>query len=163
MLLDELGRIDPAARVLSIARADERRDEFTHFEMQMRPIAPVRVADRPDLLAAVHVLSRRDEDGLEVRIIGLHIFACAILLQGVEHDDDVAPAGSDLAGKKHAPIGDGEDRIAQVAVFAADAIQVVAEMAILRERLRIVGEGAVLAADGKIETCRRGERGQFQR
>ena len=37
MLLDELARIDPAARVLAIARTDERRDELAHLEMQMRP------------------------------------------------------------------------------------------------------------------------------
>ena len=49
-------------------------------------------------------------------------------------------------------IRDRVDRIAQVAVLAADAVQVVAEMAILGKRLRVVGERAVFAADREIET-----------
>src|SRR6266446_7274442 len=36
VLLNEFGRVKPAARVFAITRADERRDEFAHFKMEDR-------------------------------------------------------------------------------------------------------------------------------
>ena len=65
--------------------------------------------------------------------------------------------------RKTRVLGDGENRIPQVAVFATDAVQVVAEVTILRKGLRVVGERAVFTADGKIEPRCRGKGSEFQR
>ena len=81
----------------------------------------------------------------------------------MEHDDDVAPAGPAFSREEHAAIGDRVNRIAQIAVLAADAVEIVAEMAILGKRLRVVGERAVLASDREIEPRRGGQRGQKER
>jgi hypothetical protein len=78
----------------------------------------------------------------------------------MEHDEDVAPAGAAIARHENAAIGDGMDGVAQVAILAADAVEIIAQVPILGERLRIVGEGAVLTAEWKIESRRGRERGQ---
>src|ERR1700730_3504010 len=60
MFLDKLCWVDPAARVFAIAGADERREEFTHFEMKMREVTAVGRADSRDLLATFHGFSGMD-------------------------------------------------------------------------------------------------------
>ena len=65
--------------------------------------------------------------------------------------------------KNHAAISNGENRVAEVAVLAADPVEVIAEVAIFGERLRVVGERAVLAAEREIETRRSGQRRQLDR
>jgi len=56
------------------------------------------------------------------------------------------PPGAACARQQNASVGHGVDRIAQVAVLAADAVEIVSQMPVLRETLGIVGHGAVLAA-----------------
>ena len=69
----------------------------------------------------------------------------------MQHDDDIAPAGARFFGEYHLAIRHRVNRIAEIAVLAADAIQIVAQVAILGERLGVVGERAMLAADREIE------------
>ena len=154
VFLDESGRVDPAARIASIARADERGEEFSHLKMQVRPVTAIGVSDRGDLVAAPDFLADLDKDLVQVAIIRLHIFPLQVLHVGMENDDDVAPAGAAVAREKDAAVGHRVNGIAEIAILTADAIQVVAEMAVFRERLGVVGERAMLAAQGKIEAVR---------
>ena len=163
MLADELRGIYPAAGVLPITRTDERRQELAHLEMQVRPIKTSGVTDRRDLFAAPHILVWLDQHRLDVRVIRLHVFPPAILFVSVQNDDDVAPAWPAYPRQQDPAIGHGVDRVAQVAVFTADAIQVVAQMAVLGERLRVIGEGAVLGPDRKIKAAGGRQCGEFRR
>ena len=108
-------------------------------------------------------LRRGDEHLVDMRVVGLHVFARAVFFVGVEDDDDVSPAGTAFLREEDAAVRDRVNGIAEVAVLAADAVEVVAEMAVLGERLRVVGEGAVLAPERKIETRGGGKRGEFER
>ena len=64
---------------------------------------------------------------------------------------DVPPARSFLLRQQYAAIRDRINRIAEIAVLAADSIQIIAEMAILGKRLRVVSHRAVFASQRKIE------------
>src|SRR2546423_10018404 len=149
---DERDRIDPAASIIPITRSDERRRELAHLEMKMRPVYSACGPDRRDLFAAMHLLLSLHQDRFEVAIIRLHEFPRPVFLVSVQDDDDIAPASTRFPPKQHLAIRHREDRIPQVAVFAADSIQVVAEMSILGEGLGVVSERAVLAPDREIET-----------
>ena len=151
---DEGARVDPSASVFPIARPDKWRCEFAHLEMKVRPITTVSRSDRGDLFAALHFLFSLNQDRFDVAVIRLHELPRAVLFVGVQDDYDVAPAGTGFVRENHLPVGDGKNRIAEVAVLAADSVQVVAEMAILREWLRIVSERAVLVPDREIEARR---------
>ena len=131
--------------------------------MQMRQVAAVRCPNGRDLLAASHIFPWPDEHRVEVRVIGLHKFPDAVFFVGVEHDDHIAPPRSGLARQQDTTVRDGVNRIAQIAVFAANSIQVVAEMAIVGERLRIISQCAVFGSEREIESCRRGQGRQFHR
>jgi hypothetical protein len=120
--------------------------------MKMRPIFSIRVADRCDLFASPNFLFRLRQDRVHVRIIRLHVLALPVFLVSVEHDDDLAPTGARFFREEDLSIRYRVNWIAQVAVFATDAIQVVAQMPILGKRLGVVGQSAVLAADREIET-----------
>src|SRR4051812_4066504 len=152
MCRDKRARVDPPSRVVAITGADERRVEFAHLEMEMRPISSVRRPDGRDLLAAMHRLLRLDHDRFDVSVIRLHEFAVAVFLAGIDHDDHVAPTGTGFPGENYGPVGYGENRIALVAVLAADPVQIVPEMTIICECLGVVGKRAVLAPDREIET-----------
>lgn len=152
MLPNELARVQPAARICSITWADKRRDEFAHFEMQMRQIASVGISDGGDFVAAPHYLLRPNEYLRKVRVVGLHLFSRALFFDRVQDNDDLAPTRPAFPREDDAAICDRVNRVAIVAVLAANAIQVITEMTIFGERLRVVGEGAVLAAERKIET-----------
>src|SRR6266852_1445080 len=71
---------------------------------------------------------------------------------GMQDNDDIAPAGAAVACQQNAPVGDGVDRIAQIAVFAADSVQIVAEVMVFREPLGAVAHRSVFAAERKIKT-----------
>ena len=162
MLLNEFAGINPAVRVLSITGTDKGREKFSHLEMEMRQISTVGAADGRDVLAAANVVSVADEHRLHVSVERLHVFALAVLIVGVEDDDDVAPSGAALLRTQHATISNREYRIAKIAVFAADSVEIVAEVPVLGERLRVVGERAVFGADWKVEAIRRRQRGEFR-
>lgn len=151
MLLDELARIDPAARIFAVTKANEGCGEFSHLEMQVSEVTAASVSDGRDLLPAPNIMLRCHEDGLEVRVVRLHIFARAVLFDHVQDDNDVAPSRAAFLRKDHSAVGDRENGIAQVTIFAADPVEIVTEMPILREGLRVVSERAVLAADGEIK------------
>src|SRR5207253_4396405 len=123
---DESGRVDPATRIVAISRADEGRGEFAHLKMQVRPISSICCPHRRDLLTAPHFLSRFHEDLVDVRVVRLHVFSYPVFFIGMEYDYDVAPAWSGLIREQHAAIGHRVDRIPQVAVLTADAVQIVA-------------------------------------
>src|SRR5207248_9688573 len=122
MRLDKLCRINPTARVLAITGPDERREELAHFKMEMREIAAIGGADGCDLLTALHGFAGMHQHVLQVPIVRLHIFAFTVFEIGVKQDDDVTPAGTAIARKQRASVSDHVNRIAEIAVLAADSI-----------------------------------------
>lgn len=122
MAFDKLCRINPAARVLVITRADERRDKFAHFKMEMRKIPAVRGPDGGDLLTAFHGFAQMNQHVLNVAVVGLHVFAFAIFKISVEQNNDVAPARPAVARQQHSTIRDRVNRVAEVAILAANSI-----------------------------------------
>ena len=131
--------------------------------MQMGKILPVSRADGCDLLATPHIVPDRHQHLVAVAVIRLDIAARAILLNCMQDSDDVAPARSTIARQQNAAISDGVNRIAQVGIFSADAVEIVTKMMIFGETLRIMGERAVLATKWKIETGRNWKSRQFER
>src|SRR6266571_2396522 len=131
MRLDEFCRVHPSARVFAITGTDERRDEFAHLEMKMGEVTGFGGSDSRNLLAALHCLTRVHQHVLHVPIIRFHIPPFAVFQIRVEQNDNVAPAGAAVAGEQDASVSDRVNRIAEVAVLAADSIQVVAEMFVL--------------------------------
>ncbi len=122
--------------------------------MQVRQVTSARASDRPDLFAASSIRVQFRHDRFEVRVVGLHISPHPILLVGVEDDDNVAPAGSPFPRPYDATVGDSKDRIAEITIFPSDTVEVIAQVAIFREGLRIVGERALLASDREVEALR---------
>jgi UDP-glucuronate 4-epimerase len=153
-------RVDPPLRVISIPGPDKGSRKFAHLEMKMRPVFSVRRSDGRDLFATPDVLLRLHQDRLAVAIKRLHVFAFPVFPEGVEDDNDVAPTLSAFFRQENASIGDCVDRIAAIAVLTPDAIEIVAEVAILAEVLGVVGESAVLASDRKIEPACFRQRGE---
>lgn len=162
MFGDEFARINPAASVGSITGPDKGRDELTHLEMQMGEVCAVGRADGRDLLASPHIVTRPNEHRFDMPVIGLNVFTNAVFFIGVQHNDNIPPSFAAIASEQDAPIGNGKDGIAEVAVLAADAIKIIAEMAILGESLRVVGKGAVLVSERKIKARRGGQRNEFE-
>ena len=157
MFDDELTGIYPAPCVRAIPRTDERHDEFAHLKMQMCEVLAIGISDRRDLLTATNILRRRDKHLVDMRVVRLNVFPRAVFLIGMQDDDDVAPTRTAFARKQHAAVSHGVNRIAEIAVFSANTIEIVAQMAILGETLRVVGKGPVLIPERKIETRRRGQ------
>src|SRR5207248_10047299 len=101
----EIARIQPTVCLFAVTGANKWRDEFAHFKMEMREILTISRANGCDLLAAPHVIPCIDQYLVAMAIIRLHVAARAILLDCVQHDDDVAPARSSIAAvKNHAPV-----------------------------------------------------------
>ena len=75
----------------------------------------------------------------------------------MQDNDDVPPARAAVARYQDAPIGDGINRIARIAVFAADSVQIVAEVMVFRETLGVVAHCPVFAAQRKIKNARPSE------
>ena len=130
--------------------------------MEMRQITAPGVADGGDPFAAPDILMRFHQHLVDMSIVGLHVSACATFFVSVEDDNDVSPTRAAVARSEDTAIGDGVNGIAEIAVLAADAVQVVAEMLGLGEGLRVISEGAVLASEGEIETGGTGEGGKFK-
>jgi len=59
-----------------------------------------------------------------------------------------------IARQQNAAISHGVNRIAQIGIFAADAVEIVTEMMIFGETLCVIGERAVLGPERKIEADR---------
>ena len=55
MFLNKGARIQPAAGIFAVARADERSGELAHFEMQMGKVAATSCADGGNLVASMNV------------------------------------------------------------------------------------------------------------
>ena len=157
---NKCARIEPAGGVIAVTRPDERRRELADLDMEMRPITAPGRADRRDRLAANNPVFRLYQDRFDMGVVRLHKFSRAVLRVSVENDNDVAPAGTAFAGENNLAVGDRENRIAEIAVLAADSVQIVAEMAVPGERLGVVGEGAVLGADREIEARHGRQAGQ---
>src|SRR5581483_2065674 len=146
MRVDESRPVNPTVRILPITRPDERRDELAHLEMQMREVSAAARANSCDLLPAPHFIAGIHENAFAVPVVRLHKLAFAILEVGVEHDDHVAPARAAFAREENTSVGHAVNRIAEIAVFAADPVQIVAEMFVFGKTLRVISERAVLAA-----------------
>src|SRR5437868_9034974 len=123
--------------------------------MQMRPISSICCSHRRDPLTAPHLLFQLYENLVEVRVVRLDVFSHPVFFIGMEDNYNVAPAWSGLLREQDPAIGYRVDRISEVAVFAADAVQVIAQMAVLGEGLCVVGEGSVFASERKVESRRR--------
>ncbi len=162
MFRDEIARIQPAVCFFAVTGANKWRNEFAHFKMEMREILTVSRANGCDLLAATHVVSRIDQYLLAMAIIRLNVAPRAVFLDGMQNNDDVAPARSSIAREQNAAISDGVNRIAEVGIFPADSVEIVTEMMIFGETLRVVRQRAVLAAQREIKACRDWKRGQFE-
>src|SRR5437763_15185397 len=122
----------------------------------MGEVTSVRGADRGDLLAAFHGFAGMHQHVLNVPIIRLDILAFASFEVGVQQNDNVAPSWSAFAREKNAAIGNSVKRTPQIAILAADPIQIVSEMFVVGKMLRVVSHRAVLVAEGKIKMgCRR--------
>jgi hypothetical protein len=146
MLLDVSGRVDLAVRC-AVAAADRATDRDADLEVKVRQVAPARIADRAEHLAAPHRLAGLDLDLLEVRVQRLDRSVA-----GAVHDaDDVPPADAAVLREHHDPVGDRVHRIAPVAVPASDTVPVRPEVPVLAEPLRVVIPGTIRRADREIE------------
>src|SRR5207237_10174528 len=123
MFRDEIARIQPAGGRVALTGANKWRNEFAHFKMEMREILTVSRANGCDLLAATHVIPRIDQYLVAMAIIRLNVAARAILLDGMQDNDDVAPARSSIAREQNAAISHGVNRIAEVGIFPADSVR----------------------------------------
>src|SRR5947207_1689103 len=150
----EIARIQSAVCFFAVTGADERRDEFAHFKMQMSEILTVSRANGCDLLAAAHIIPRRHQNLVAMAIIRLHVAAGTVFLDCMQDNDDIAPARSSIAREQNAAISHGVNRIAEVGIFSADSVEIVTEMMIFGETLRVIRQRAVLAAERKIEAGR---------
>src|SRR5207245_5199633 len=121
---------------------------------EMREIFSAPGADGCDLLPAPHIIPRIDKYLVAMAVIRLKIAARAVFLDRMQDNDDVAPARSTIACQQNAAISHGVNWIAQVGIFPADSVEIVAEMMIFGETLRVIGQRAVLAAKRKIEASR---------
>ena len=95
-------------------------------------------------------------------VVGLKVTASAVLLERVQNDDDVAPARSAVACQQNAAVGHGVNRIAEVGIFTADAVKIIAEMMIFGETLGVIRERTVLAPERKVEARRHRKRREFE-
>lgn len=154
MFRDEIARIQPTVGLFAVARANKWRNEFAHFKMEMRKISSPTGTDGCDLLPAPDVILRINKYLVAMAVIRLHVPARAILLDCMQDNDDVAPARSAIARQQNAAISHGVNRIAEIGIFSTDTIEVVTEVMIFGETLRVIGQRAVLAAEWKIETRR---------
>ena len=87
-----------------------------------------------------------------MRVVRLDVFSHPVFFIGMEDNYDIAPAWSGLLSDQHPAIGYRIDRISEVTVFTADAVQIVAQMAVLSKGLRVVGERSVFASKWKVES-----------
>jgi len=128
----------------------------------MREITAIRCPNGRNLLTSAHGFAGLHEHRLDMPVIGLHVVARAVLDVCVQGDDDLSPTRAAFARQQDAAIRDRVDGIAQVAVFTAYPVQIVAQMTIFSEALRVVSHCCVLAAKWKIEPCRRRDGGEFE-
>jgi hypothetical protein len=78
----------------------------------------------------------------------------------VQNDDDITPAFAAVARGQNLPIGNCKNRITEIAVFSADSIQVIAQMEVPGEWLRVVSHRTMLGPEWKIEPI--GSRKRYQ-
>ena len=79
-------------------------------------------------------------------------FQISFLAECVADDDDIAPAEMHIAREHHHTVADAVNRIAQIAVAAADAVPIFAEMTVGPVAACLVIALRVRFSDGKIET-----------
>src|SRR5439155_21187689 len=103
---------------------------LANFEMQVRIINPMRRSDSADLLATRHALAITNQHRIEMPVKSIDRFQISFLAECVADDDDVAPAEMHIAREHHHTIADAVNRIAQIAVAAADAVPIFAEMTV---------------------------------
>ena len=133
--------------------------------MQMREIVSVRRSHSPDLLTAFQKITVPDQYLFHVGIHSL-IDTPAMWRGGIWHPvsqyDHVAPALGGDARINDSPGTTGEDRISEIRIPAADTVQIAAQMPCGAERLRVIGQRTVLAADGGFKTGRQRQGCYFQ-
>lgn len=122
--------------------------------MQMGQIAATSGSDGANLFTPANIARSFCHDGLEMRVIGLHMFARTILFVGMQDDYDLAPTGPAFRRPDDPTVSDRKDWVAEVAVFTANSIEIITEVSVFGKRLSIVSECAPFAADRKVETAR---------
>lgn len=157
---DSAGGVEAIGAVVDVACAEAGATGLVHLEVKVGEVFAVGIADASDVLAANDGFVKGGADGLQVGIHGLHDAAVG---EAMGDDEGFAPAGVGLAGVDDESVADGVDRVAEVGVHAADAVEVVAGMAAATlgvhfpEGLGVVGEGAVSGADGVVEATGEGD------
>lgn len=132
--------------------------------MQVGQIRAFRRAHRADLSPSLDHLAVLDEDLIEVRIHRLNHRAILIpIWQAVGHNDHLAPAGTRHAGVNHTTRSGGKNRVSQVGILPADAIEIIAEVPRDAERPRVVGERPVLRTQRHVKPHRHRQKGDLLR
>src|SRR2546430_14768698 len=107
MFRDEIAGVQPTVGFFTVTGANEWRNEFAHFKMEMREIFSAPGADGCDLLSAPHIIPRIDKYLVAMAVIRLEVAARAVFLDRMQDNDDVAPARSTIARQQDATIGYG--------------------------------------------------------
>jgi hypothetical protein len=111
MFFNEGAGIKPAAGVFPITWSDERSGELPHLEVKVGKIPATTGADGGDLVAALNGRPGLNQHLFDMSVVRLHVNSDAILEEGVQDDDDVAPARTTVPGEEHLAVGHGIDRI----------------------------------------------------
>src|SRR5947199_7385958 len=120
----------------------------------MRVVNPVRGPHRSDLLPAPNGLAALHEHLVEMSIERIDRFDLAIFAIRMPDDDYVAPAAVHIVGKNNYALADARHRVAKIAIAAADAIPIFAEMVIRSVAPRFVITLGIRLTDRKIEAVR---------
>src|SRR5207302_6068928 len=128
---NEIGRVVIIARILrEFVSAHPDGDVLAHFEMQMRVIKTVRIADRGDLLPAFYSLTAANQNLLEVTVKRIDIAHASAVAERVPDNDHVPPPLMTIARKNDDTVADGVNRIAKVGVAATNAVPILAQMSV---------------------------------
>ncbi len=161
MLRDEFVRGEIIAEITQETAAKHADlDVFANLQMEMSFVHPEIVADSPDLLATMDLLTLVDGKIQEVAVEGVAILQFKAFVVGVPEDHDISPADVVIAGKGDESVGDGVDRIAKITVATAETIPVLAQVAIgaIPTSDVVAGAGAA-GADWQLESIGRTNHG----
>ena len=130
VLGDEGGGREAVERDVGVAFGGVDVGAWADLKVEVREVGSFGGADGADLLATLDDLAEFDADFFEVGIHGLYdgpqLVVCG---QAVGEDDHFSPSRAGLAGVNDAASPGGEDGIAEVGVFSAYAVEVVAKVA----------------------------------
>ena len=123
--------------------------------MEVRKILTVGRSNGSNMLTAPHIVphppgSCRNDRKMIARS-GARRFPRWAFAEQLSSSPQPAPPSR---AKQNTAISNGVNWIAYIGIFPADAVEIVAEMMIFGESLRVIGQRTVLAAERKIEALR---------